>query len=72
MRVLADRVKVWDPKAQELRSVTRQSVDGMIAELEGRQRAPRKRRSSGSSGRRRRSSNNGAGAGRINPGAFGV
>ena len=43
MRVLAEHVKVWDSDKEQLRSVTRQSVDGMIAELEGRERTPRKR-----------------------------
>jgi hypothetical protein len=43
MRVLAQHVQVYDQKAGQLRPVTRQSVDGMIAELEGRERAPRRR-----------------------------
>lgn len=46
MALLASFVKVWDPKRGEegeLRSVSRQSVDQLVAAHEGRQRAPRKR-----------------------------
>lgn len=43
MRHLVDWVFIYDPKAEENRSVTRQSIDGMLAKFEGRPRAPRRR-----------------------------
>lgn len=43
MALLADWVKVYDPRRDGLRSVSRQSVDQLVAAFEGRERAPRKK-----------------------------
>lgn len=43
MSRLAELVQVYDPKKDEVRSVTRQAVDQLVAAHEGRERAPRKR-----------------------------
>lgn len=43
MARLAEWVKVVDPKTGELRSISRQAVDQLVAAHEGRDRAPRKR-----------------------------
>lgn len=55
MRLLASWVKVLDIKSDKLVPITRQSLDGMLAKLEGRHRAERKRPSNG---RRKTSSSN--------------
>lgn len=43
MAHLAAWVKVLDPKTDELRSISRQAVDQLVAAHEGRDRAPRRR-----------------------------
>lgn len=54
MRVLADTVKVLEGAGtdnESLRSVTRQSLDQLLAKTEGRKRAPRKKSSSPANGK---------------------